>query len=1157
MNSGSFQRPILHSILFIVLFLATGPSALAQDAALPAADVRLLEPTGIDARLKAAQEKAELDEPTKTKIADLYAQALATLQETATWKATATQYTDTLAGAETITKSLQQALVAPLDSPSEQLPKDATSSEIEQRVADTEAALSAAQGELVTLQQDSANRSERRRQIPDLQAAARQRISDVDAELANLSTSTEPVELQEARRTVAIARKEAAQQELAAYDLQIQSYDIRGRILALNLDGATRRVEHLKREASTLRELLTTRRQDEALEAANRAREALLEANNAPEAIRDLAGQLAKDNTTLTLERTGPDGLLARIDKAGVRLTQVKDALTSLSTDFTALKAKVDAAGIGTGTGALLRNRQRDLPDARQLERNIRARQQEISTTQVDEIDCEEARRKLADLETLIQKSLQGLPEDTTDAQKTEFAKVLRALYTTQRDVLDDTIEDYQNYFATLIDLDAQEQRLAQQVDEFQHYITERILWLRSGDLIRLNDLETAREAWTWLFALDNLTALGTALVSDLRSSPLPVVSYAFVILILNALRWHFRRRIAAEAESAGKRGCMSFKPTFGAISFSLLVSMGVPLLIGLIGWRCSFSLASTDYTRAVGGALGASALYLWSLEFPREVLRKNGLGIAHFGWSESSCRTAARRILGLELVALPLFLISATLDIYNEQQWQQTAGRFALLLTLLALAVFGHLMLRKRNGALLEIIERARKRSNLNLRRLWYAMAVFTPVLLMMAAAYGYSYSAVQIATQIHYVLLCAFCLIVLVQLVLRWMLIARRQMARSRARKKLESIRETGADGDAITIPEEEVDLDKVDAQAMRLIRSSFAVALAACAWWIWADDLPALSVLNRVELWTVTDSITTETKDAAGNIVSDVQEQQVPITLRHVAAFLFIAGITIIAVQNLPGLLEILLWQRLSLMAGERYAANTIITYVLTLLGGTWAFSAVGLSWGKLQWLFAAVGLGLGFGLQEIFANLVSGIILLFERPVRVGDVVTVGDISGTVSRIRIRATWITTFNRQELIVPNKEFVTGRLINWTLSDRVLRVELPIGIAYGSDIALAKELMLGVAQSNALVLKEPSPVVYFTSFGDSALNFELRAHCADLDNALTVKDQLLSGVDAAFRTHGIEIPFPQTDLNVRKIDEALRIERMANKPDIPETRP
>lgn len=1115
-------------------------SSRAQEAATPPAPtpVPSLDAAAIDARLKAAQAKSELDEATRAKISDYYTQALDNLRVAEEQRKLGTQLAETIAGAEAITKSLQQALVQILDSPSQQVPKDATSSEVEQQVTDTDAALATAQSERTSLEQESAKRSERRRQIPELQNAARKRIDEAQAELDGVPGASEPAELVDARRTLAAARKESAQQELNAFEPELQSYDIRGRMLALQLDGATRKTDHLKREAALLRDLLTARRQDEALEAANRARDAMLEASNAPAAIRELAGALAETNTKLTLGRTGPDGLLRKVEMAGVRLTEVKESLSTLTSDFTAAKAKVDAAGIGAGTGALLRTYQRNLEDTRQLARNIRARQQEIAATQVDEIQSEEDRRRLADVESLIQGNLSGLPVEVTDAQKSEFAKVLRVLYTTQREVLDDKIEDYEYYFATLIDLDAQEQQLIAQTREFQRYITERVLWLRSGDLISLDEFGPAKEAWLWLVDAENVYSFASALKSDIVTSPLPVVSCALAILILIAFRWQFRRRIAAAGEVAGKRGCMEYRPTATATVYTLLVSLGLPLLLALVGWRCSVSLASTDYTRGLGGALGACAFYLWSLEFAREVSRANGLGIAHFGWSDSSCRTAARRILGFEVVVFPLAIVVATLDIIqDENNWQETAGRFALMLALLALAIFGHLMVRRRNGALLEIIERARKRSNLKLRRLWYAIGVLTPVALLLAAAYGYSYSALQIATKLHYLLVCTFCLAVLVHLVLRWMLIARRQMARARAKKKLEALRESGGESDVTAVPEEELDLDKIDTQAMRLIRSSFAVALAVCGWWIWADDLPALSVLNQVELWTVTDTITTQSKDAAGNMVADTREQEVPITLRHVAAFIFIAGMTVVAVRNLPGLLEILVWQRMALVAGERYAANTIITYALTLIGGTWAFSAVGLSWGRLQWLFAAVGLGLGFGLQEIFANLVSGIILLFEQPVRVGDTVTVGDIVGTVTRIRIRATWITTSNRQELIVPNKEFVTGRLINWTLSDRVLRIELPIGIAYGSDIALVKHLILETIQRHEAIMGDPKPTVFFVGFADGVLNFIARAHCADLDNAAATKDDLLTAIEAVFREHGIQLPFPQRDIRLHGI--------------------
>jgi potassium efflux system protein len=175
------------------------------------------------------------------------------------------------------------------------------------------------------------------------------------------------------------------------------------------------------------------------------------------------------------------------------------------------------------------------------------------------------------------------------------------------------------------------------------------------------------------------------------------------------------------------------------------------------------------------------------------------------------------------------------------------------------------------------------------------------------------------------------------------------------------------------------------------------------------------------------------------------------------------------------------------------------------------------------------------GIGFGLQEIVANFISGLIILFERPIRVGDAVTVGEISGTVSRIQIRATSITSWDRKELLVPNKEFIVGRLVNWTLSDQILRVDIPVGIAYGSDTEKATEVLLRVAKENPKVLDDPPPTVLFLSFGASSLDFELRAFSPDLQSFLPLRHELHMAVDRAFREAGIEIAFPQRDIHVR----------------------
>ena len=193
---------------------------------------------------------------------------------------------------------------------------------------------------------------------------------------------------------------------------------------------------------------------------------------------------------------------------------------------------------------------------------------------------------------------------------------------------------------------------------------------------------------------------------------------------------------------------------------------------------------------------------------------------------------------------------------------------------------------------------------------------------------------------------------------------------------------------------------------------------------------------------------------------------------------------------------------------------------------------------------------MGLGLGFGLQEIFANFVSGLIILFERPVRVGDVVTIDSVTGVVSRIRMRATTITDGDRKELIIPNKEFITGRVLNWTLTDQVNRVVINVGIAYGSDTQRAAEILCRLAQNHPNVLDDPPPRVSLESFGDSSLNFVLRCFLPNLDNRGTVIHELHMAIDREFREAGIEIAFPQQDVHVRSIDLPLPMFQPAPEP-------
>ena len=179
-------------------------------------------------------------------------------------------------------------------------------------------------------------------------------------------------------------------------------------------------------------------------------------------------------------------------------------------------------------------------------------------------------------------------------------------------------------------------------------------------------------------------------------------------------------------------------------------------------------------------------------------------------------------------------------------------------------------------------------------------------------------------------------------------------------------------------------------------------------------------------------------------------------------------------------------------------------------------------------------AALGVGIGFGLQEIVANFISGLIILFERPIRVGDIVTIGDKDGAITKIRIRATTLRDWDGKELLVPNKEFITGRLLNWTLSDQQTRLVIPVGIAYGSNVELALRTLTDVVAGHPTVLKDPAPSVLFLGFGDNSLNMVARCWVSSIDDRMPTTSSLHAKIDAAFNEAGIVIAFPQRDVHL-----------------------
>ncbi|MEM7474368.1 MAG: mechanosensitive ion channel domain-containing protein [Planctomycetota bacterium] len=671
--------------------------------------------------------------------------------------------------------------------------------------------------------------------------------------------------------------------------------------------------------------------------------------------------------------------------------------------------------------------------------------------------------------------------------------------------------------------------------NEYSQYIDKQLLWTPSAPGLSSSSIQNLGSATMWLLAPSEWKQVARILWLDFFQHYLWYILMQVGLCYVVLKRRYFRKRLSELSAQASRKTCTDIKPTWLALLYSLLLSSPTPILLLFLSWRLNVAQylgQSTEFSVAISnGFLLAIAAYL-PLEFLRHVCSPKGLGIKHFDWSEKQTLQLYHHLRWLINFATPLLFILGTMIAQSESKREESLGRLAFLILLLLLATFFAFVLNPQSGVFSRYL---RERSDGwldQLKYVWFPLICLGPVFLTVLSAIGYDYTAQQLAARVDRTLWMIVLLTVGYNLAKRWLLINRRRLMMDQARKRLLKAqkRTKDAESERFQFPddeEKEVNLDLLNVQTQSLIRSLFVTLGLVLSYFIWSDVLPALYLLDRVGLWEVTGITPDET---------------IAISLADVLLVIPILLLTVIATRNVPGLLEIALLQHLPLTRAARYAITTLASYAIATLGLVLACTKIGLSWGSVQWLVAGLGVGLGFGLQEIFANFISGVILLFEQPIRVGDVVTIDGTTGTVSKIRIRATTILNWDRQELIVPNKELITGKLINWTLSDTTNRIVVTVGIAYGSDTQQACRIVREICQEHGGILREPGPVVTFEGFGDNTLNLVLRAYLATLDNRLSTVHELHEQIYRSFNEAGIEIAFPQLDLHLRTVPEELQ---------------
>lgn len=940
-------------------------------------------------------------------------------------------------------------------------------------------------------------------QLPQQQTDARRQLNELERRIAAQQAASTPL---------ALAQLQASQAEAARLKSQVDEFELaqlsasnRQELARLRAELAQKQAGQLDAYLQSLRNQLNNLRQREA-EMALESTEMMAEnsANLPPDIVAQF--RVNRELSQALNQQAQRMDLVASQQRQAARQTmQVRQALNTL-------REQSQWLGVSNVLGEALRAqvaRLPEMPKPQQLDT-------ELAQLRVERLGYEDRLAK--------QSQLQQVRQADGSTLTPEQNQILQAQLSTQRELLNSLLQGGDTLILELTKLKVANGQLEDALKEINEATHRYLFWTSDVSPIGLSWPLQIVQDLRRLLSLDTLSQLGKAGVMMLtsRDTLLPLFGALLLVGFSISSRRHFTAFLERCSARVGKVTQDHFWLTLRTVFWSILVASPLPVLWATLGhglreaWPYPLAVA-------VGNGVTATVPLLWLVMICATLARPNGLFVVHFGWPREQVARAMRYYLMCVGFIVPLIMALIMFDNLNDREFSSSLGRLCFLLICGALATVTLSL--KRAGIPL-YVDNTGNSDNLFNRLLWNMM-ICVPLVAMLAAAVGYLATSKALLARLETSVAIWFFLLVVYHIIRRWMLIQRRRLAFDRAKQRRAEMLAQRARGEEETthqlsteggsdIEEPVVDLDAISAQSLRLVRSILMLIALVSVIVLWSEIHSAFGFLENIKLWDVT-----STSQGGESIIE-------PITLGAVLIAILVFIITAQLVRNMPALLELALLQHLSLTPGTGYAITTITKYLLMLIGGLMGFSMIGIEWSKLQWLVAALGVGLGFGLQQIFANFVSGLIILFEKPIRIGDTVTIRDLTGSVTRINTRATTISDWDRKEIIVPNQAFITEQFINWSLSDTLTRVVLTIPAPSDANSEEVTGILLTAAQRCSYVLETPTPEAFLVDLQQGIQLFELRIYAAEMGHRMPLRHELHQLILQGFREHGIDMPFP-----------------------------
>lgn len=825
-------------------------------------------------------------------------------------------------------------------------------------------------------------------------------------------------------------------------------------------------------------------------------------------------------NTTISEELLKKTTEISQLSQDNLRIKNVLDNLQQTQRNIEEQISSLQ----GTLVLSRIINKQRQsLPQ----DKVIKGLSKQIADLRVRVFDISEFKDSLVDTQAYISKLESREKTTFTDAEKAQLEEILQ----TRSKTLSELLKLLNNQLNLSINIELNQQQVKTISDALQQKLQQQSFWVKSNSEM---DLE-------WFTRFPGLASYELTEISkklDFSNWKDNIGLAGLLIGGLSLLTFFIRRQHDRIKQKLTKiNNSMLTVPTDSQWNTPMAIFWTVVLCLPstfmfLIVFVLVTYICFLDPTEVWPWGLKMAFYWLY-FAFMLAMLRPNGIAYRHFNMPQSS-NAVFRKILKHSVWVIGLLLNTSIFNNATEYGIAYDvigqAMTVLVLLSVLFVVVPGFRM----GIATYQKAASYKRDAKPMLLGLVRLLLVLAPIALIILIVMGYYYTASQIIEHLVASYFAIVTWIIIRNMVYRGFNVSsrrlsyrrlqeKRALAQAKAQAQQNGQEQTVETEDsALVLQDDAISVSDIKNQMLKITDLVLWTALFGLLYWVWSDLVTVAYYLKEITLWQ--QATTTE----AGTVMESI-------TLLNLLVAMIVLIVTYILVKNLGGLLETLVFSNLNLSQGTPYTITTIFTYLLIIIGASIAFASLGMSWSKLQWLFTALSVGLGFGMQEIFGNFVSGIIILFERPVRVGDMVTIGSFNGTVSKIRIRATTLIDNDRKEVIVPNKAFITERVVNWALTSSMTRLVISVGVAYGSDLELVKRLLLQAAEENDAVLKDPAPAAYFLTFGASTLDHELRVYVGQLSDRIRTIDALNRRIDELFMANNIEIAFNQLDIFIK----------------------